>query len=72
MNVVEQLLWLSTNGTVDVENLPVTMRGATNVMVPVPDRRRQVADDLYDALKGGASVLGARLSDVPESRYHPS
>jgi transcriptional regulator with PAS, ATPase and Fis domain len=55
MNVVEQLLWLSTNGTVEVENLPVSMRGAPNVMVPVPDRRRQVADDLYDALKGGAS-----------------
>ena len=56
MNVVEQLLWLSTTGTVEVENLPVSMRGAPNVMVPVPDRRRQVADDLYDALvKGGAS-----------------
>ena len=56
MNVVEQLLWLSTNGTVEVENLPVSMRSAPNVMVPVPDRRRQVADDLYDALvKGGAS-----------------
>ena len=56
MNVVEQLLWLSTNGTVEVENLPVSMRSSPNVMVPVPDRRRQVADDLYDALvKGGAS-----------------
>ena len=73
MNVVEQLLWLSTTGTVEVENLPVSMRSAPNVMVPVPDRRRQVADDLYDALvKAGRVVLGARLSDVPESRYHPS
>ena len=55
MNVVEQLLWLSTTGTVEVENLPVSMRNSPNVMVPVPDRRRQVADDLYDALTGGAS-----------------
>jgi len=56
MNVVEQLLWLSTTGIVEVENLPVSMRNSPNVMVPVPDRRRQVADDLYDALvKGGAS-----------------
>ena len=53
MNVVEQLLWLSTTGTVDVEHLPVSMRNSPNVMVPVPDRRRQVADDLYDALKEG-------------------
>jgi DNA-binding NtrC family response regulator len=56
MNVVEQLLWLSATGTVDVENLPISMRGAPTVMVPVADRRRQVADDLYDALvKQGAS-----------------
>ena len=56
MNVVEQLLWLSTTGTVEVEHLPVSMRGGPNGMVPVDDRRRQVADDLYDALvKQGAS-----------------
>jgi len=56
MNVVEQLLWLSTTGTVEVENLPVSMRTSPGVIAPIPDRRRQVADDLYDALvKGGAS-----------------
>ena len=56
MNVVEQLLWLSTTGTVGVEHLPVSMRSGPNGMVPVDDRRRQVADDLYDALvKQGAS-----------------
>jgi transcriptional regulator with PAS, ATPase and Fis domain len=55
MNVVEQLLWLSTTGTVGVEHLPVSM-AAPNKMMPVDDRRRQVADDLYDALvKRGAS-----------------
>jgi transcriptional regulator with PAS, ATPase and Fis domain len=56
MNVVEQLLWLSTTGTVGVEHLPLSMRSGPNGMVPVDDRRRQVADDLYDALvKQGAS-----------------
>ena len=55
MNVVEQLCWLSTTGTVEVENLPVSMRSAPNVMVPVADRRRQVGDDLYEALVKGAS-----------------
>ena len=56
LNVVEQLLWLSTTGTVGVEHLPVSMRSGPSVMVPLDDRRRQVADDLYDALvKQGAS-----------------
>jgi transcriptional regulator with PAS, ATPase and Fis domain len=55
MNVVEQLLWLSTTGIVDVEHLPVSMRSAPGSMAPTGDRRRQVADDLYDALvKQGA------------------
>ena len=56
MNVVEQLLWLSTNGTrrgressgIDAQRTECDGTGS--------DRRRQVADDLYDALvKGGAS-----------------
>ena len=56
MNVVEQLLWLSTTGTVDVEHLPLSMRNAQGLMVPIDDRRRQVADDLYDAIvKHGSS-----------------
>ena len=56
MNVVEQLLWLSTTGTVGVEHLPVSMRTGPGMQVPLDDRRRQVADDLYDALvKQGGS-----------------
>jgi transcriptional regulator with PAS, ATPase and Fis domain len=56
MNVVEQLLWLSKTGVVDVDDLPMCMRSRQALMVPVDDRRRQVADDLYDVLvKRGAS-----------------
>jgi transcriptional regulator with PAS, ATPase and Fis domain len=55
MNVVEQLVWLSTTGTVELEHLPVSMRSSPHAMMAVPDRRRQVADDLYDALIKGAS-----------------
>ncbi len=56
MNVVEQLLWLAPSGTVEVEHLPMSMRTGPGLMVPLDDRRRQVADDLYDALvKQGAS-----------------
>ncbi|HEU4688966.1 MAG TPA: sigma 54-interacting transcriptional regulator [Vicinamibacterales bacterium] len=56
MNVIEQLFWRSTTGVVDVEHLPASMRSAPAMVVPIQDRRRQVADDLYDALvKQGAS-----------------
>jgi transcriptional regulator with PAS, ATPase and Fis domain len=56
MNVVEQLLWLSTNGVVGVEQLPAAMRIGPAMVAPIDDRRRQVADDLYDALaKQGSS-----------------
>jgi transcriptional regulator with PAS, ATPase and Fis domain len=56
LNVVEQLVWLSASGVVGVEHLPVSMRSGPGLMMPVDDRRRQVADELYDALvKQGAS-----------------
>jgi transcriptional regulator with PAS, ATPase and Fis domain len=56
MNVVEQLLWLSTNGVVDVEHLPLAIRSTPGVMAPAADRRHQIGDDLYHALvKGGTS-----------------
>jgi transcriptional regulator with PAS, ATPase and Fis domain len=56
LNVVEQLVWLSINGVVELEHLPLAMRHAPVSMAPAGDRRRQVADDLYDNLVGqGAS-----------------
>jgi DNA-binding NtrC family response regulator len=56
LNVVEQLVWLSTTGTVGIEHLPVSMRSGPGLLKPIADRRRDVADELYDALvKQGAS-----------------
>ena len=56
VNVVEQLVWLSAGGVVGVEHLPVSMRSGPGLLTPVDERRRQVADELYDALvKQGAS-----------------
>jgi transcriptional regulator with PAS, ATPase and Fis domain len=56
LNVLEQLVWLSTTGVVQVSDLPASMRGTAQRLAPVGDRRRQVADDLYDAIvKQGAS-----------------
>ena len=56
LNVVEQLVWLSTTGTVGIEQLPVSMQSGPGLMKPAVDRRREVADELYDALvRQGAS-----------------
>ncbi len=55
-NVVEQLVWLSAGGVVEVEHLPVSMRSGPGLVKPGAERRRRVADELYDALvKQGAS-----------------
>jgi DNA-binding NtrC family response regulator len=54
MNVVEQLVWLSATGVVGINHLPPELRaGPAPAPVPVQpldDRRRQVADELYDAV----------------------
>jgi transcriptional regulator with PAS, ATPase and Fis domain len=50
LNVVEQLVWLSPSGVVEVEHLPAAMRNGPALMAPLDERRRQVADDLYEAV----------------------
>ena len=50
LNVVEQLVWLSQSGVVELEHLPASMRSGPLLMVPLDERRRQVSDDLYDAV----------------------
>jgi len=56
LNVLEQLVWLSPTGVVQASDLPASMRATVQRLAPLGDRRRQVADDLYDALvKQGAS-----------------
>jgi transcriptional regulator with PAS, ATPase and Fis domain len=56
LNVIEQLVCLSATGVVDVADLPTAMRRGQTLIAPRNDRRRQVADDLYDSLvKQGAS-----------------
>jgi len=56
LNVLEQLIWLSATGLVQLGDLPAAMRPRPQVLEPRRERRRQVADDLYDLLvKQGAS-----------------
>ena len=52
-NVVEQINWLSDQSTVQVEQLPQVVRTAADCMLPSRERRRQIADDLYQAIVNG-------------------
>jgi transcriptional regulator with PAS, ATPase and Fis domain len=50
MNVMEQIISQPARRVVGVEHLPITLRNGAGLMMPLQDRRHQVADDLYDAL----------------------
>jgi len=53
-NVVEQARYLSPTTVIDVDHLPAPVKTAGDAILRSPERRRQVADDLYQALvKGG-------------------
>jgi transcriptional regulator with PAS, ATPase and Fis domain len=52
-NVVEQSLWMSNGGRVEVAHLPPSVQAAGDALVPMRERRRQVADELYTALVSG-------------------
>ena len=50
-NVIEETLALSTEDVIELEHLPhVDWRARASTLVPQRERRRQVADDLYQAL----------------------
>jgi transcriptional regulator with PAS, ATPase and Fis domain len=52
-NVVEQALWSADHDYVDLPHLPDSVRSGGDTLKPQRERRRQVADDLYDALVSG-------------------
>jgi len=52
-NVIEQAMWSADREIIDVGHLPATVRAAGETLLPSRERRRQVADDLYDALVSG-------------------
>ena len=53
-NVVEQMAWLGTDGTVGVQDLPAALLAAAPpTIMRKHDRRRQVADDLFQTLGAG-------------------
>ena len=52
-NVIEQLVWLAQQPTVGLEDLPDAIRTPQAPLSPQRERRRQVADQLFDALVEG-------------------
>jgi DNA-binding NtrC family response regulator len=48
--VVEQAIWLASGQTIDVEHLPEKVRVAQPGSTLTRERRKQVADELYEAL----------------------
>jgi len=52
-NVVEQVSWTSKSEEVSLTDLPEEIRLAPNGLLPKRERRRQLANELYDALVGG-------------------
>jgi DNA-binding NtrC family response regulator len=54
-NVVERLIWTSPHDSVGIEDLPLRLLpGRAETVLPVRERRRQRADDLFKALTEGS------------------
>src|SRR5262245_38104148 len=49
-NVIEQTVWLAPGAVIDEEHLPASIQTATQTVLPMRERRTQVADELYHAL----------------------
>jgi transcriptional regulator with PAS, ATPase and Fis domain len=54
-NVIERLIWTSVKEVVGIEDLPVRLLpGRAETILPMRERRRQRADDLFKALTEGS------------------
>ncbi|HXW08887.1 MAG TPA: sigma 54-interacting transcriptional regulator [Vicinamibacterales bacterium] len=52
-NVIEQAVWLADGSTISPSDLPEALRSPANVLSASRERRRQIADQLFDALVQG-------------------
>jgi len=59
-NVVEQAIWHGADGEVGLSDLPLTVR-VSDTLVQSKERRRQIADDLYEALVNGGYSFWAHV-----------
>ncbi len=49
-NVIEQAIWLAEQERIDIDQLPELVRAGSQSLLPTRERRRQVADELYEAI----------------------
>jgi transcriptional regulator with PAS, ATPase and Fis domain len=66
-NVLEQAMWFAERDIIDVGHLPPTLRSG-DTLLPQRERRRQVADDLYDALVTGGYSFWEHIHPIFLSR----
>lgn len=66
-NVIEQAMWFADREMIDVGHLPPTLR-TNETLLPQRERRRQVADDLYDALVSGGYSFWEHVHPIFLSR----
>jgi transcriptional regulator with PAS, ATPase and Fis domain len=66
-NVIEQAMWFADREMIDVGHLPPTLR-SNETLLPQRERRRQVADDLYDALVTGGYSFWEHIHPIFLSR----
>jgi transcriptional regulator with PAS, ATPase and Fis domain len=66
-NVIEQAMWFAEREMIDVGHLPPTLRSG-DTLLPQRERRRQVADDLYDALVTGGYSFWEHIHPIFLSR----
>jgi transcriptional regulator with PAS, ATPase and Fis domain len=67
-NVIEQAMWFADREMIDVGHLPPTVRTAGDALLPQRERRRQTADDLYDALVSGGYSFWEHIHPIFLSR----
>jgi transcriptional regulator with PAS, ATPase and Fis domain len=67
-NVIEQAMWFADREIIDVGHLPPTVRSAGDGLLPQRERRRQTADDLYDALVSGGYSFWEHIHPIFLSR----
>lgn len=63
-NVVEQALWFADRDTIEINHLPPAVRTAGEALLPTRERRRHVADDLYDALVSGGYSFWEHIHSI--------
>jgi DNA-binding NtrC family response regulator len=63
-NAVEQAIWAAEHEVIDLGHLPGIVRNAGDGLRPMKERRRQVADDLYDALVSGGYAFWEHIHPI--------